>query len=200
MSLATSGCTTFSPAVPELDGYTLPASTGTFKVKIRNGHSTKQDVESLLGLPPVVLDLEWCYPVRARSRVRAAMLQVRFDAAGLVSDWGFYHPVTREPLEVRETMEQALAYAPRTRGGRTIILANILATGVSSRSSIQSSISMGNSGRYVVDTTGDGETLTFFVDRPSPLYVPPFWSCFRFDERGTLNSQYGAGYGTRFEP
>ena len=203
--LAISACAAYGPPMSGVDSHKLPSPT------LRPGHATKADVRRLLGDPPlggqfrgmtteeISASTQWCYPRRADSRVRAPRLKVWLDTAGILLDWGFYHPVTDMKLEVRETLQEAFARQPRKRANSTIEFSYVLQPGSSERE-IWQALTLGSSAKYRIETVASGRLLTFYVDHPSPLYMPVFSTCIIFDKAGVVYVRYNTGYGSRFAP
>jgi hypothetical protein len=202
--LANSACAAYGPPLPGVDSYKLHAN-------LRIGHATKADVRRLLGDPPlggefkgmtteeISASRDWCYPQRAGSSVRAPKLKVWLDTAGVLLDWGFYHPVTDMKLEVRETLQDAYARQPRKRAGSTIEFSWVLQPGGTERE-IWLAMTLGSAAKYRIESAASGRLLTFYVDHPSPLYMPVFSTCIKFDQAGVVHFKYGTGYGSRFAP
>jgi hypothetical protein len=110
--IMSAGCTMSVPRypLPTVDSYTLDVDP------IRLREHSKADVARTLGEAPFVLDTslgtEWFYPVRdiyntSGRAVPAPMLKVWFDASLRVADWGFFHPMSQKPLDIREGAEEA---------------------------------------------------------------------------------------------
>ena len=203
--LAKSAIAAYGPPMPEVDSHKLPSPT------LRPGRATKADVRRLLGDPPlggqykgmtteeITAGREWCYPRRADSRVRAPKLKAWLDSSGILLDWGFYHPVTDAKLNVRETLQEAFARQPRKRANSAIEFSYALQPGSSERD-IWLALTLGSAAKYRVETVSSGRLLTFYVDHPSPLYMPVFSTCIHFDTGGVVKFTHGTGYGSRFSP
>jgi hypothetical protein len=203
---AATGCTHRAVPVPELDDLALAESTIT-------ATSRPDDVRATLG-PPVFTDDEptltrWWYPIRvpagrAFRAIRAAALVVSFDPGGRVIDWRFAHPITGTALPIRESRADAEAWlTDRCRPLPVIDLPAVLRRGTPRAQVLErlrwypprSSPFLDLV--FVRSAVVDGrETLTFYADRPSPLYVPPFYLEVRFPRIagiGTVTGVQGAG-------
>ncbi len=174
--------------VPELDHVTLDVA------EIRTT-SRQSDVSVKMGEPPFVGEdptgVIWWYPVRISrdgpvSRVvAAALLKVSLDAAGRVDEWGFFHPVSGARLEIRERLEEADTwYRELCNPPARIELAAALKKGTPKAAVLDSMrwftvwperASFIERNLFRSSTSSQRETLTFYADRPSPLYIPPFY-------------------------
>lgn len=166
--------------------------------------STPQDVKDLLGEPLFQLEqkfdnqltfIEWRYPIRhisilpllpganaQRRVVPAVVLRIRLDAAGRVAEWGFFHPVTGVALEIGRSLAQADAlFMEFCNPPKRIELDTALRTGtekdeVLARMRWFDTVSKGiEQAQYQILKEGSGETLVYYADHPSPLYVPPMY-------------------------
>ncbi len=138
----------------------------------------------------------WWYPIRdigvlpyepgARTQTRvvfAPRLEVFLDEQGGVERWAFVHPVTGDALEARESLDTANRWFRALEDPpRRIELEEVLRTGAP-RDEVLAAMRWFDLGRpygpdrerTLVLSGGEPgrEVLTFFVDRPSALYVPP---------------------------
>jgi hypothetical protein len=179
--------------------------------------SKQQSVAVLLGEPPFVrehrvdgelLETTWLYPIRDITRVPlpaggraqrrvipAAVLRIRLDGSARVAQWGFVHPVTGSPLAIRESLEQADAWLEHVcNAPKRIELAVLLQRGASKSDVLEGmrwleglSTDLEKS-QVRITREGDEETLTYYADRPSPLYVPPSYVIVTFWVREDLGT------------
>lgn len=157
----------------------------------------------------------WRYPIRAwsdmanrRKIVPAVHLRVRFDASGTLVDWGFIDPRTRHALAVRETVDDAyrwfrsLSQAPSPTPP-LIDLNKTLVRSQTTQHDVERvlgqwhpDIYCGNGGPVPVVTkmtTKSGSVWDWYVDRPSPLFIPPYYMVVNYDERGALTGLHFEG-------
>lgn len=178
-------------------------------------------VVSVLGEPAdeqksCVLDgIIWRYPIRAWNDkgdrpviVPAVRLRARFDTAGTLIDWGFVDSLTGHPLPVRESLEgahgwfQSLMHAPPPFPP-LIDLSRMLISGQTTQQNIESTLGQwhpdlycGNGGPVPVvkkTFTESGSEWDWYVDRPSPLFVPPHYLVVSFDKHGSLIGMHFEG-------
>ncbi len=151
---------------------------------------------------------EWRYPIRAwndmvssREIVLAVLLRINFDASETLTDWGFVDPSTGRSLPVTETWDDAsrwfasLAAAPPPIPPR-IKLDETLIRGRTTQADVERVLgqwrpdlycSNGGPAPVVRKTTIDsGSVWDWYVDRPSPLFVPPHYLVASFDDNGAL--------------
>lgn len=174
-------------AVPELDQTTLETSRIA-----RNQDSA--EVETILGKPPIAFDLKvidatiWRYPVRIPHRdaplARAALLRVWLDGAERVERWSFLHPLSMVPLAIRESVGEADAWRGHLcQNLRKIELASALKAGTPLREVLEGMRWFGKTPKpsltersFVTISEENGKKLlTFYADRPSPLFIPSFY-------------------------
>lgn len=150
----------------------------------------------------------WRYPIRAwndiansRKIVSAIRLRVRFNASGTLIDWGFIDARAEHALLVREKIEdayrwfQSLSQAPKPIPP-LIDLDKTLIRGKTTQQEVEQllgqwrpDIYCGNGGPVPVVTkiiSESGSVLDWFVDRPSPLFVPPHYLVVSYDKQGIL--------------
>lgn len=188
------------------------------RVRQLKGGDTEETVIAVLGEPADRKEtcvpglVAWRYPVRAWNDTHdgaevapAVLLRTRFDATGTLDDWGFVDPVDGRPLAVRETSADAsrwfrkLALAPPPHPPR-VELREVLITGKTTRDDVerilgawQPDLHCGRGGPVPVvrkASADAGSVLDWFVDRPSPFFVPPRYLVASFDEKGLLISWY----------
>ncbi|MEW6247830.1 MAG: hypothetical protein AB1555_14120 [Nitrospirota bacterium] len=174
--------------------------------------STPEEVEGRLGQPPFTAEsrvsVDWWYPIRAGAHgldIPAVMLKVWLDDTARLDDWSFVHPVTGTRLPVRETLAQADAWFARgCNPPRRIELDAVLRKGTPEREVVAGlrwfpeRLMTTFIEKVLVRRERDGnrETLVFYADRPSPLYVPPFYYQVSFGlvgERRTFTTIQGWG-------
>jgi hypothetical protein len=179
--------------------------------------TSKAEVVRLLGAPaseegaPNTIpsgSVLWSYPIRAFAPVAglvpAAILRIEIDAAGHVSDWYFLDAHGRNRLPIRETLSAARRFLASVchqpvsevdletaiRPGRTLKSDIIqLLTPVAEWSMTKEP--------YLHETTSTaGRTvLDYFVDRPSPVFIPPFYQKITIGPSGYVSLAYPEGYG-----
>ncbi len=154
---------------------------------------------------------EWWYPIRhpaavphaagttaQRQVIPAVELRIGFTDSGQVNEWRFVHPVTHAPLAIRESLEQADAwFGELCHPPKPIMLANLLRQGTPKEHILQgmrwykgSTVSTNWERSQVrVSREGQEETLTYFADHPSPLYVPSFYVVVTFNTTGSYGTQ-----------
>jgi len=183
-----------APAVPEVDSYIVDLQS-------LGQASSPEDVRAVLGEPPFQFDQvfddqlaysQWRYPIRSisvvplapgakvqRQVVPAVALNIRLDAAGRVVEWGFFHPVTGARLEIRQSLAEADALFSRLCSPpRRIELEAALRPGtarddVLTRMRWFGTVSTAiEQAQYRSLKEGLGETLIYYADHPSPIYVP----------------------------
>lgn len=156
-----------------------------------------------------VLDgIVWRYPIRAWNDmanrsviVPAIRLRTRFDAFGTLIDWGFIGARSEYTLPVRETIADAyrwfqlLSQAPQPIPP-LIDLNKTLIRGETTQQEVERvlgqwhpDIYCGNGGPVPVvtkDISESGSVLDWYVDRPSPLFVPPYYLVVSYDKQGVL--------------
>jgi hypothetical protein len=173
-----------------------------------------ESVVAILGEPTdrqrscVPGQIEWRYAIRAwndavqqRRVVPAAILRVTFDHADTLTDWAFVDPFTGRSLPILETQDEAarwyraLAHAPPPRPPR-IVLRETLVRGQATQRDVQRELGQWQPDIYcsrggpvpVVrkETTDSGSVWDWFADRPSPLFIPPWYLVASFDTTGRL--------------
>ncbi len=229
LSVLSSGCThdltrfifgSGSPPthVPELDD-TIINLEGIQRA------SSREDVRAVLGEPPFVHELygdgklqwtSWWYPMRSidtvslppgvraqRQVIPAATLKIWLDMSGRVDKWGFFHPITKSFMEIRESIEQIDLWFGKIRNPpKRIELAVLLRRGT-----LKEDVLKGmrwfeplillspdfERSQVHISREGQQEILTYYADHPSPLYIPPDYLVVTFYAEG------GFGTGLHFE-
>ncbi len=181
--------------------------------QLRRGDPVKLVVD-ILGAPAdrqpgcVPGESIWRYPIRAwndlgnsEEVVPAAFLRVSFDGSGTLSDWGFVDSSTGSALDAQETPDEGsrwyrtLSEAPPPIPPR-IELEKILIRGKARAQDVerllgqwQPDLHCGGGGLAPVvrkTTTDSGSVWDWYVDRPSPLFVPPHYLLVSVDSAGAL--------------
>jgi hypothetical protein len=156
--------------------------------------------------PSLLGETVWRYAIRAwsdiaeqRTIVPAARLRLSFDASALLDDWWFVDaqgvrlPVRESPAEA-DRWYRSLARAPRPTPPR-VVLEETLVRGRTTQAEVEREL-----GRWHPDlretggpvtlfqerAAASGEIWDWYVDRPSPLFVPPRYLIASFDRGGTL--------------
>ncbi len=201
------------PRIPELDNYAISLAG------IQRTSSPEEVRAILGDPPFVfqrtvdgrLWSTEWWYPIRdltavphragakaQRQLIPAVELRIGFNESGQVTEWGFFHPVTHARLAIRESLEQADAWFGKLcHPPKTIVLANVLRQGTPIEHVMQgmrwfegSTVSTNWERSQVrVSREGQEETLTYFADHPSPLYVPSFYVVVSFKATGGNGTQ-----------
>lgn len=159
--------------------------------------------------PSCVLNgVVWRYPIRAwndmanrREIVPATRLRTRFDASGTLVDWGFIDGRAEHALLVDEEAEDAyrwfhsLSLAPSPTPP-LIDLNKTLVRGQTTQAEVEQALGQwhpdihcGNGGHVPVVTkmiAESGSTWDWYVDRPSPLFVPPHYLIVSYDKHRAL--------------
>lgn len=193
--------------------------------------SNQEEIKAVLGEPPFVHELHgegklvwttWRYPIRRidavplptgakaqRQVIPAVELKIWLDTSGRVDKWGFFHPKTNSPMEIRESIKQVDAWFGKMHNPpRRIELAEVLKRGISKDDVLK--------GMYLFEgmlvskdversqvhfsREEEREVLTYYADHPSPLYVPPSYVVVTFYVVGGLRtswnfeSLYGGGW------
>ena len=195
-------------SVPGIDrhGAALSAVQG-----LRKG-ATEKEVLGVLGEPAdrrrscVPGETAWRYPIRAWSDnangariVPAPLLRITFDSEGLLSAMLFVDPVTGEPLPIEESLDEATRWFDRLSPDpvpRRIELERSLRVGVSRPADVERLLGewrpdpgCGPGGEFPIlreARSRGGEIREYYVDRPSPLFIPPRYLIASFDDRGLL--------------
>ena len=152
----------------------------------------------------------WWYPIRSigaarlppgakaqRQVIPAPELRVRLDASGRVEAWGFYHPISKSPIRASESIEQADArLAKACSPPARIELGEVLKEGTPKEvvlnrmrwfEGLLVSTEFERS-QVRVSLDGQKETLIYYIDHPSPLYVPPSYVVVTFYAKGNLGT------------
>jgi hypothetical protein len=150
----------------------------------------------------------WRYPIRAwndmansRKIVPAIRLRTVFDTSGTLIDWRFFDSRAELVLPIVETADdayrwfQSLSQAPSPIPplidlNKTLIRGQTTQQGVEQvLSQWHPDIHCGNGGPVPVVTktiVESGSVWDWFVDRPSPLFVPPHYLVVSYDKQGAL--------------
>jgi hypothetical protein len=187
---------------------------GAARFRIRNlkPGDTAEAVRAALGepadrMPTCILDqVAWRYPIRewnekheAMTAVPAVVLRARFDSSGTLVEWGFVHPGDGRPLAVVESASDALRWYRALSPPPVpplVELDKVLARGRSSRADVERELGRwrpdlrcGNGGPAPTvrsRTDESGSVQEWYVDRPSPLFVPPQYLIVIFDSGSRL--------------
>lgn len=189
-------------AVPELDSQIISI------VGIAGNTST--DVLHRLGEPSarrvVGAEVEWEYAVRSSPGAwgrRAGALRIEFSTSGVVSDWYFLDPRTGVRLPITETLAAARQYLARICGQpiAEVGLEAGIRRGRTTTSEIVALLEpVARYTRRKETTTTSGIAWDYDVDRPSPVFIPPFYVVLHFGGQdvgspGTVMFAYAEGYG-----
>jgi hypothetical protein len=208
--IATPAACTYGPgivAVPELDNEVLGIGDNNSSPFVGR---TRADVLRQVGEPAdkrhYPTGEDWAYPVRAfspRDFPPAAILRIEFTLAGVVSDWYFFNSRTKARLPIRETYTDARRFLARVCGrpvGEVNLEAGIRRN-QSSKADIAALLAPVVGGRHfsrahVRETiTASGFVWDYYVDRPSPVFIPPFYVIVVFGDEGVVKLIYPEGYG-----
>lgn len=154
----------------------------------------------------------WWYPIRSiatvplpagakaqRQVIPAAELRVQLDTSGRVEAWGFYHPIINSPIWIRENMDQAGSrLANACNQPKWIEFAKVLKQGTLKEEVLngmrwfEGLLVSTEFERSQVRVSPDGqkETLIYYTDHPSPLYVPPSYVVVTFYSKGNLGTRW----------
>jgi hypothetical protein len=156
-----------------------------------------------LSLPKIVpfTIRAWNERSQGREVVPEVVLRVSFDGLGKLADWGFFDPLTARALAVRETADDAsrwfksLSQAPPPIPQR-IELDKTLIPGQTTQPDIEQILARwqpdfhcggGGLAPVVKKMTSDsGSVWDWYVDRPSPLFIPPSYLVVCVDDTGAL--------------
>jgi hypothetical protein len=115
-----------------------------------------------------------------------------------VETWGFYHPISKSPIRVSESIEQADArLAKACSPPARIELAEVLKEGTPKEvvlnrmrwfEGLRVSTEFERS-QVRVSPDGQNEMLIYYTDHPSPLYVPPSYVVVTFHAKGNLGTR-----------
>lgn len=153
-------------------------------------------------------EVVWRYPIRAwndtgtsREIVPAVLLRMSFDRMGTLTDWSFADPLTGRHLPVLEGSDEAsrwfesLSRSPAPIPPR-IKLDETLIRGQTTQREVerilgqwQPDLHCGYGGAVPVvrkASADSGTVWDWYVDRPSPLFIPPRYLVASFDHAGTL--------------
>jgi hypothetical protein len=176
--------------------------------------NSAQVVMGVLGAPAdqqtscVPGEIAWRYPIRAWNDmansgniIHAPLLRATFDQAGLLTDWRFVDSVTARSLPVQESLDEAerwfqtLASAPPPTPPH-ITLGKRLIPGRTTMNDTESLLGQwhpdllcgaGGLAPVLRETkTASGTVMEWYVDRPSPLFIPPSYLIATFEQAGTL--------------
>ena len=182
----------------------------------KNQDSSK--VQEILGPPPIVFDwadpneAAWFYPVRIphgrAPLARAALLKVWLDANERVERWEFLHPLSMRPLVIRESIEEADDWRREMPSKlcytlRRIELASVLRAGTPMAEVLKEMRWFSKSADLALERSfvtvskeKDRKVLTFYAERPSPLFIPSFYFAVLFSKsEHRVNAAYLEGYG-----
>lgn len=136
-----------------------------------------------------------------REIVPAIRLRTRFDASGMLIDWGFLDARAEHALPVRETAGdafhwyQSLSQAPLPIPP-FIELDKTLIRGQTTQQEVGQALGQwhpdifcSNGGPVPLVTrmiSESGSVWDWYVDRPSPLFVPPRYLVVSYDKQGAL--------------
>ena len=140
-------------------------------------------------------EVAWRYPIRAwndvaatREIVPAVLLRMTFDRAGTLADWSFVDPATGRSLSIAETPDaasrwfDALSRAPAPIPPR-IGLDEALVRGRTTQQDVERALGRWRPELHCTwggvvpvvrkSTVDSGSVWEWYVDRPSPLFIPP---------------------------
>lgn len=215
MGIVTQGCGILTPGVKSVPIHEIDAhGISLDRARSLRAGDRAELVVAVLGEPAdrarscVPGEVIWRYPIRAwndmatsREIVPATLLRITFDGSGVLTGWGFIDSSTGRPLAVQETTEEAsrwfqsLSHAPPPIPPR-IELTTTLLRGKTTQQDVerifgqwQPDLLCGNGGPVPVvrKTVAEaGSVWDWYVDRPSPLFIPPHYLVASFDDTGAL--------------
>jgi hypothetical protein len=207
------GCGIFTPGVGPVPVQAVDAHGISLDRarSLRHGDRA-ESVIAVLGEPAdrprscVPGEVIWRYPIRAwndkvttREIVPAVLLRIRFDGSGVLTDWGFVEPSTGRPLAVQDTVDEAsrwfqsLSAAPPPRPPR-IALHEVLIPGRTTQQEVERAFGRwrpdlfcGQGGAVPVvkkSAVDSGSVWDWYVDRPSSLFIPPYYLIVTLSDTG----------------
>ncbi|MBI4843299.1 MAG: hypothetical protein HY809_03110 [Nitrospirae bacterium] len=212
--LAIIGCTipfgSGAKSVPVQEADNLGISLARIQ-NLKRGEK-EEAVTALLGKPAdrrqscLPGEVIWRYPIRAWNDmialpevVPAAILRVNFDSSGIVAAWGFVDAITGRSLQVRESLNKASRWFRSISPPPAppyIELQKVLLIGRASRADVEKALGQwqpdlfcGYGGPVPIvkkNPVQSGEIWDWYVDRPSPLFIPPRYLVVTFDDKGSL--------------
>jgi hypothetical protein len=201
--VSTTAACTQQVAVPELDSQVIDT--------VGMAGRTSAEVLQRLGEPSVRrvngTQPEWDYAIRTfqsgDALRRAGVLRIEFGHTGVVSDWYFLDPRSRARLPVRETLAAARRYLGRIckQPIREVNLEAGIRRGETTPSEIADLLEpLARYTRRREISTGSGLAWDYDVDRPSPVFIPPFYITVTFGDKfvgsqGLVTSAVPQGYG-----
>ena len=134
----------------------------------------------------------WVYPIRTDfgglvpGLVPATVLRLVFDGSDVLADWYFLNPRTGDTLPVHESLLEARAQLAQECGqNQWLVVSDLLQRGQTTAQEVDrllrpqvslDSVVFGGHLDLVRKTTGaGGQVWNFFVDRPSPIFIPAFY-------------------------
>ena len=155
----------------------------------------------------------WRYPIRAWNNradvgvAPAALLRIVFDNNGFVKEWNFVDPISMQPLPIRESTEEASRWfkqiSKRPPMPPRIVIDRSITKGQSTMEDIerifgqwQPDLSCGSGGVVPIVRKSRSESdvvWEYYVDRPSPLFIPPHYLVADFDTTGVLQGWHFEG-------
>jgi hypothetical protein len=209
------GCWSFTPRVKNVPIEEIDAhGINLYRARSLRRGDRAELVVAVLGEPAdrqrscVPGEVIWRYPIRAwngmvnsREIVPASLLRVRFDGSGTLTDWGFVDSITGRPLAVRETSDLASSWfkalseepppvPPEVDLNKTLIRGQTTQIEVEQAlGQWQPDLFCGNGGPVPVVkkiVAEFGSVWDWYVDRPSPLFIPPCYLVFSFNDTGAL--------------
>jgi hypothetical protein len=193
---------------------------------LKDNETSKEEVVKLLGEPPFICNskfwISWYYPINdsfsQHDIIPATTLNVWFDERGYVREWGFFDPLTQARLEIRESRRQAEKWLKDVSDFvDRVVIADVIKPGVSTKKDVEEGLKYWStyerktghpplaapacfeSVRVKKSKQMDSELWTYYVMRPSPLYVhvPPCYLIIQFvwENPGIVSSRHFEGYG-----
>ncbi|HET8759862.1 MAG TPA: hypothetical protein VFN94_02265, partial [Nitrospiria bacterium] len=200
MGIAAPGCGILTPGVKSVPIHEIDAhGISLDRARSLRAGDRAELVVAVLGEPAdrarscVPGEVIWRYPIRAwndmvhrRDIVPAILLRITFNGSGTLTDWAFVDPLSGRPLAVRETQEEAsiwfqsLVHAPPIPP--RIEVNTTLLRGKTTQQDVerifgqwQPHLLCGNGGPVPVvrkTVAAAGSVWDWYVDRPSPLFIP----------------------------
>ena len=197
--LLVTGCATETAGVviPELDASGIDCAGRSLK-----GKSVAQ-IAATLGESPY--GLSNFFPIRVAPYrngrcVPAPGLRISFDERGIVKEKQFFNPQTQQPMPISETIEEADQRRLRSCQPLPRVALADIKVGQSTKADVETLVrqlepALRKFGHLTFEAMmATRDVWVFYVDRPSPLFIPSSWFGCMWQE-GVATSCAASGYG-----